>query len=520
VRDEGETASETSGARIRAAVYVRMSTDHQKYSTENQARVIGSYAEARGFEVARTYADEGKSGLSLGGRDALQRLLDDIQAGQADFSVILVYDVSRWGRFQDADESAYYEYVCKRSGVTVHFCAEQFENDGGLAATMIKGMKRVMAGEYSRELSVKVFMGQCRLIELGFRQGGIAGYGLRRLLVDEHRNAKAELARGEHKSIQTDRVVLVPGPRDEVATVRRIYSWFLSEGLTEAQIAERLGGEGTPTGWGRPWTPSVVRGILTNEKYVGDNVFNRRSFKLKQRRVSNPPAHWVCARDVFEPLVSRDLFDGVRTVIQTRRHRLSDEEMLNALRALLQQHGSLSAVIIDEAEGVPPSSAYRQRFGTLSRAYRLVGAEPRRDDAYVEINRALRAMHPQIVTKAIADIEDVGGRVRRGSRDGHFWVNDELSLALVLSRCTQTASGLLRWIVRFDPGERPDLTIAVRMEPDHASIRDYYLLPRIDTQMPHMLLQEDNGVFLDAFRFDNLDYFMELTARSPVRRAA
>ena len=142
-------------------------------------------------------------------------MLDDIQAGQADFSVILVYDVSRWGRFQDADESAYYEYVCKRSGVTVHFCAEQFENDGGLAATMIKGMKRVMAGEYSRELSVKVFMGQCRLIELGFRQGGIAGYGLRRLLVDEHRNAKAELARGEHKSIQTDRVVLVPGPRDE-----------------------------------------------------------------------------------------------------------------------------------------------------------------------------------------------------------------------------------------------------------------------------------------------------------------
>ena len=512
--------SETIAARVRAAEYVRMSTDHQKYSTENQARVIRRYAEARSFEVIRTYADEGKSGLSLGGRDALQRLLDDIQAGQADFSVILVYDVSRWGRFQDADESAYYEYLCKRAGVTVQFCAEQFENDGGLAATMIKGMKRVMAGEYSRELSVKVFMGQCRLIELGFRQGGIAGYGLRRLLVDEHRNAKEELARGQHKSIQTDRVVLVPGPQHEIAIVQRIYSWFLSDRLTEAQIAQRLNGEGIATGWGRPWTCPVVHGVLTNEKYVGDNVFNRRSFKLKQRRVSNPPAHWICAPDAFEPLVSRALFDGARTVIDTRRHRLSNDEMLDALRALLQQHGGLSAVIIDEAQGVPPSSAYRQRFGSLSRAYRLVGAEPRRDDAYVEINRALRAMHPEIVAKTIADIEDVGGRVRRGSRDGRFWVNDELSLALVLSRCTQTASGTLRWIVRFDPGERPDLTIAVRMEPDHTGIRDYYLLPRIDAQMPHMLLQEDNGVFLDAFRFDSLDYFLDLTARSPVRRAA
>lgn len=520
MKDEGNAVSETTGAPVRAAEYVRMSTDYQKYSTENQARVIRRYAEAQGFEIVRTYADEGKSGLSLDGRDAFQHLIDDVQAGQADFLAILVYDVSRWGRFQDADESAFYEHICKRSGVIVHFCAEQFENDGGLAATMIKGMKRVMAGEYSRELSVKVFMGQCRLIELGFRQGGIAGFGLRRLLVDEHRNAKMELSQGQHKSLQTDRVVLVPGPPHEVGTVRRIYSWFLSEGLSEARIADRLNREGTTSGSGQPWTRSVVLGILTNEKYIGDNVFNRRSFKLKQRRVNNPPTRWICARDVFEPLIGRDLFERARAVLDARRRRMSDDEMLDALRALLQQQGSLSAVIIDEAEGIPSSAAYRQRFGSLSRAYRLVGAQPHRDDAYVEINRMLRAMHPQIVAKTIVDIETVGGRVRRDKRDGRFWVNDELSLALILSRCNKTTSGSLRWIVRFDPGEPPDLTIAVRMEPDHATIRDYYLLPRIDAQMPRVLLQEDNGVFLDAFRFDTLDYFMELTARTPIRRAA
>ena len=124
----------------------------------------------------------------------------------ADFSVILVYDVSRWGRFQDADESAYYEFICKEAGIAVHYCAEQFENDGSLSATIIKSMKRAMAGEYSRELSMKVFAGQCRLITLGFRQGGNAGYGLRRQLIDEHRQPKGELAIGLQKSLQTDRV--------------------------------------------------------------------------------------------------------------------------------------------------------------------------------------------------------------------------------------------------------------------------------------------------------------------------
>ena len=183
-----------------------MSTEHQKYSTENQSEIIQRYAKERGIEIVRTYADHGKSGLRLDGRDALKQLIDDVRAGRADYTAVLVYDVSRWGRFQDADESAYYEFICKEAGIIVHYCAEQFENDGSLSATIIKSMKRAMAGEYSRELSVKVFTGQCRLIGLGFRQGGLAGYGLRRQLIDEQRQPKGELAIGAQKSLQTDRV--------------------------------------------------------------------------------------------------------------------------------------------------------------------------------------------------------------------------------------------------------------------------------------------------------------------------
>src|SRR5262249_30728543 len=158
--------------------------------------------------IVKTYADGGKSGLNVAGREQLRKLIEDVQNGTSDIQAILVYDVSRWGRFQDADESAYYEYLCRRAGIEVHYCAEQFENDGGPTSTIIKSVKRVMAAESSRELSSKVFKGQCRLIELGYRQGGMPGYGLRRMLINHAGEQKGTLARGERKSLQTDRVIL------------------------------------------------------------------------------------------------------------------------------------------------------------------------------------------------------------------------------------------------------------------------------------------------------------------------
>jgi DNA invertase Pin-like site-specific DNA recombinase len=237
---------------IRAAEYVRMSTEHQQYSTDNQQKIIAQYAERRGMTIMRTYTDAGKSGLRIDGRDALKRLIQDVETGRADFSAIVVYDVSRWGRFQDADESAYYEYICRRANIEVHYCAEQFENDGSPVSTIVKGVKRAMAGEYSRELSAKVFIGQCRLIELGFHQGGSPGFGLRRMLRDISGERKGILSRGEHKSIQTDRVVLVPGPSEEVGVVLWMYRMFVEQRMTESKLASMLNERGITTDLQRP----------------------------------------------------------------------------------------------------------------------------------------------------------------------------------------------------------------------------------------------------------------------------
>ena len=317
---------------IRAAEYVRISTEHQKYSTENQGEAIRTYATTHRMEIIRTYADAGKSGLSIKERDALQQLIKDVETGAADFEVILVYDISRWGRFQDADESAYYEYICRRANIQVQYCAEQFDNDGSPVATIVKSVKRAMAGEYSRELSVKVFAGQCRLIELGYRQGGAAGFGLRRILIGENGDRKGELARGEHKSLQTDRVVLGPGPAEEVAIVRDIYRQFIEDRKPESRIAADLNACGIKTDIGRDWTGSVVHQILTAEKYIGNNVYNRKSYKLKKKRVVNAPDMWIRADGVFEAIVEPQVFYTAQGIIRERNRRYSDTDMLDAYR--------------------------------------------------------------------------------------------------------------------------------------------------------------------------------------------
>lgn len=503
---------------IRAAQYVRMSTEHQQYSTENQGDVIRDYALARGYEIVRTYADDGKSGLRLQGRDALNQLIQDVVAGEADFEAVLVYDVSRWGRFQDTDESAYYEHTCKRAGIRVVYCAEQFENDGSPVSTIIKGVKRAMAGEYSRELSAKVFKGQCRLIELGYRQGGPAGFGLRRMLLDQKGESKGLLGRGEHKSLQTDRVVLVQGPGDEVEVVREIYRRFIDEGLTERQIADILNARGTLAPEDSAWTRGRVHSILTNEKYIGNNVWNRTSFKLKKEHVVNPPEAWVRSNGVFPALIEPERFYMARGIVQERGRRLTPEEMIDRLRKLLEGHGYLSGALIDDAEGLPSSTAYRLRFGGMIQAYRLAGYTPDQSYEYVEINRRLRATYPRLLDDLMQDFEAVGATVEHDGESNILSINQIYTASLLLARCSSTSAGSARWVAT--DRSAADIVIVVRMDPANEQPSDYYLLPRLGIDLRRLRLYEHNGARIDTYRFDTLSFLMGMATLLPIGGAA
>ncbi|WGD53572.1 recombinase family protein [Bradyrhizobium sp. CB1650] len=204
-----------------------MSTDYQQYSIENQAVVIATYAELHKLTIVRTYRDEGESGLKFESRDGLTELIEDVQSGRADFAHLLVFDVSRWGRFQDVDESAHYEFICRKAGVKVAYCAEQFDNDGSLLASIMKNIKRVMPAEFSRELSAKVFAGSVRLTHRGFKMGGPTAYAFQRRLVDDQCRPKGILTVGQRKSLLTDHVKLIPGTPDQVEIVNWILHGYL-----------------------------------------------------------------------------------------------------------------------------------------------------------------------------------------------------------------------------------------------------------------------------------------------------
>ena len=510
----------TSSAPIRAAAYVRMSTEHQQYSTNNQMDVIKEYAVRRNMEIVATYSDEGKSGLNIQGRDSLTRMIADVEGKRTNFNCILVYDISRWGRFQDADESAYYEYLCKRAGIAVHYCAEQFENDGSNISTIVKSVKRAMAGEYSRELSVKVFQGACRLIQLGYKQGGPAGFGLRRMLIDQNGQHKAVLKMGEHKSLQTDRVILVPGPPEEVEIVQWMYRAFAEEGKQEADLATILNQRGIRTDLNREWTRSTVHEVLTNEKYIGHNVYHRTSNKLKKKHVNNPPSMWIKAKGVFKAIVDERLFFLAQGIIIARTRHYSDDEMLEKLKSLRERHGRLSGILINEAEEMPSSAAFRNRFGSLVRAYQLIGYDPGIDYAFIEINRHLRQMHPEIVDDVTQKIEALNASVFHDIETDLLWINGEFSVSLVLCRCHWTQTGSARWRIQLEESLRPDITVAVRLDETNKAIKDYYLLPSLDLHSCRLRFTEDNGFDLDTYRFEDLDFLISMAKRYPVEEVA
>jgi hypothetical protein len=228
----------------------------------------------------------------------------------------------------------------------------------------------------------------------------------------------------------------------------------------------------------------------------------------------------IRADNAFEPIVDRLLFDAAQVIIRDRSRRLSDDEMLEALRALFQERGYLSGLIIDEVDDLPSSSAYQGRFGSLLRAYQLIGFSPDRDYSYVEINRSLRALYPDAVAATIAGIESAGGRVERCASTDLLTINGEFTASIVIVRCQETGAGSLRWHVRFDTGLSPDITIAVRMDAENKGARDYYLLPKLDMTVPRVRLAENNGVSFDAYRFQNLDALFGMAARIGLMEAA
>ena len=505
------SVEEIHSMRLKGAIYIRMSTELQSESPELQEKQIRSFADSYGIEIVKVYADLGISGMTARDRKQFMALIDDVNQGLNEFTIVLYLDESRWGRFVDSRMANYFRVTLNEKNVTCHPCDKPLVLSGDPIDHVVTFLKDMSASDYCRQLSQKVWMGQCNLVEKGFRQGGVAGYGLRRMLLDDTGERKQELIQGQRKSLLTERVILVPGPKAERQIVVWIYDQFRS-GITETQIAEKLNSRGIKNHMGRLWSRSNIYAILTNEKYIGNNVFNRISAKMKQKATANPENEWIRKEQAFEPIVDKERFYAVQEIYHEKNKKISNEELLRGLKDLYAQRGRLSAMIIDETDSLPSSSLFQARFGGLLRAYRLIGYTPERDYQYVIINKYLRILHANTVAEVVTRIENLCNRkIHTDCTTGLLELNNHLFISIVICRCFTSPSGTRRWKIRFDTGLHPDITIAVRMDAQNATIQDYYILPALEFSDKQLKLSVENSGFLDSFRTDSLEYLFNLS---------
>jgi DNA invertase Pin-like site-specific DNA recombinase len=457
----------------RVALYVRASTEHQNYSTNHQETALREYAAAHDFTVIAVYRDEGRSGLTLNGRFGLLQLLNDVQSGQAAYGAVLVYDVSRWGRFQDVDESAYYEYACRRAGITVAYCAEPFTNDGSPLATVLKGLKRAMAAEYSRELSTKVYRAQCRLTAAGFKQGGSAGFGLRRMCISSTGQPRHILEMGERKSVPSDRVTFVHGPAEEVSVVRRMFTMCCDQNMPDTAIAELLNNEGITNQHGRRWSHHNVRSVLTNEKYAGTLIFNRSTQRLRSSRRPNDPDKWIRLEDAFEGIVSRQMFDRTKEVRRRRTKYWSDDEMLDGLRDLLVEHGRVTPALIDNSS-LPAANSYAFRFGSLVAAYEAAEVSGSSLSRSTITRFRLRCVTKDMSNEFERYASLAGAQIERLT-PRTYRING-VTARILCTRCRYERSHPC-WKVTLRYETAVDFVVWVRMDEANGHVAGIYLLP-------------------------------------------
>jgi DNA invertase Pin-like site-specific DNA recombinase len=491
-----------------AAQYLRVSTERQEYSLSFQSERIASYAQKHNFTVSETYTDEAKSGIGIKHRKGLSQLLRDVLARKHPYKAILVYDVSRWGRFQDPDEAAAYEFLCKAVGVRVHYCAEPFRNDGYLPNVILKALKRVMAGEYSRELSEKVFEGESRVARDGFRAGGHPGYGLRRVLISANKTQKGELVRGERKSLGNERVKLIPGPENEIRWVREICRMFISENRTMQGVADELNRLRVPFLEGRRWTRMGVRGVLLNPKYKGTLIYNRTGSRLRSKVRINPPSEWIVVPDAYEAIIDSTTFEEVQQVLLSKPFNLSDEQVLEGLRSILKAKGRLSMPLFRGAPNTLSKEGYRRRFGSLLHAYELAGYN---SPVRVTVNhrseiRKVRKEFMEKLTKLFPG--EVSIQTRGPIRRNCLRLKNGTRVAVRACRNRKNNYKGSTWILQAAGRENRLISLLVCLKENNMEADAFYVLPPIANQSA-VVVSHDHSWLKMGIRLESLSSFCE-----------
>lgn len=293
------------------AYYRHSAEDKQENSVPLQRDQAQIFAKNHDIEIIHEEADEGKSGLSAK-RPGFEKLFDDwvLNEDAPKFDYVLVLDVSRWGRFQDPDEAAYWEMQCKKRDIRVIYFSKGFPKEGEQLLTSLEtSINRYMAAEYLRKLSDNVWRGSVKVSEQGYSAGGSAPYGYTRVLYDQQKNRLYPLKRGDPKAISNQRVGFEPETDGTQDVVKRIFDLFINKWLEPSEIATELNDDGILSATGKAWDTSKVVRVLSSETYTGMRIYNKTFSRLNSKLRKNPVEDWVRTDNAHEAIVSREIFD-------------------------------------------------------------------------------------------------------------------------------------------------------------------------------------------------------------------
>ena len=482
--------------RLRAVAYYRHSAEiGQENSVEIQQDNVVAFATKHDIEIVHEFADRGKSGLNAEGRPAFNEMVEWVRT-RDDFQLVLVLDVSRWGRFQDTDLSAHYESICTQHGKQVVYTHIGFGRDEDrLINQLRKSIDRYQSAEYSRTLSKKVFEGAAKVARQGYRPGGSPPYAFNRLMLDENKQPDRILQPGQRKAIQNGRVILVPGDASQVQVVQEVFILFVEKGLDERQIAGQLNARGVASPGGMRWGDGTVRHILTNQQYAGCVVYNKTSQRLKTRTRHNPRQEWIVTPEAYDPVVPPELFAKAQAILEARKRRFDRAQMLANLQALYHKYNVITSRLISFEKACPSPDLYARMFGGLSGAF--------------------QAMFTDVLNRVKASIVGAIGQEAQlvDAYEDFIVINRTFTVLVQPSVPVPDGYGTF-WA--FRPDQRPaiDITLGVPLaNGDGHEILGYLALPRLMVPQPYVRLSAGSDSQIQMHGYNGLDLIRDLIQR-------
>ena len=339
---------------------------------------------------------------------------------------------------------------------------------------------------------------------MGWWQGGNAPFGFQRMLVSQDGRRKYILKAGEWKSISTDRIVLTPGPKEAVDTVRLAYDLYTKHGKNRQQIAEILNKRGVLF-HNRPWNIRSVRELLTRHIYKGAYAY----CKHDEHFIALPRDKWLIHEHAFEAIVSDEQWARANELVWKEVKPLADSEMLEDLRRLWMQKGKLNSEIINAAKDTPSVLSYVHHFGGLNEAYKLIAYPLIRDHSYRHAVRMSKALRSAVCDEICEGVRLIGGKAEKIPGPGMLRVNDTVTVKVAIRKAWVQYGGLVRTL---PIGKHPlaDILIIGRLKPPEEAIFDYFVIPAFSKLRGGLRARIGQSVlYLELDHFKSLVPFIE-----------